>query len=174
MDGSKPGFSDNPRGLLTAVNVTSIDHVAVAVRDLEQAIGWYSSVLGFQVLERRTTRGAATTMVSAVMSAGSAIIVLVQGGEPQSQVQKFIEKFGPGVQHVAFGVSDLDMAISSVEQFGGLAETGILEGVGIRQTFLRREPGSGVRVELIERAGGDFSDESVERLFRRMEQDGIF
>ncbi|WP_332770535.1 VOC family protein [Phenylobacterium sp.] len=155
-------------------HVTGIDHIAVAVHDLESAVSWYSSTLGFSVIEQRATRGLNTSMTSAVMACGSAIVVLVQGGEPDSQVQQFIDRFGPGVQHVAFSVDDLDKALESVRAAGGESDTGILQDVGIKQTFLRRDAGSGVRVELIERRGGDFTDASVEGLFRTMEARGIY
>lgn len=155
-------------------HILGLDHVAIAVEDLEQAIDWYASALGFELVERRRTAGEATSMISAVLKAGSAIVVLVQGVEPESQVSRFVQQFGAGVQHVAFAVVDLDAALASVEASGGRSETGVLSDEGIRQTFLRRDPGSGVRVELIERCGGEFSDSSVERLFRSMERDGLF
>ena len=55
-----------------------------------------------------------------------------------------------------------------------MAETPVIEDSGIRQVFLRREPGSGVRVELIERNGGDFSDQSVNQLFLAFEQGDLY
>lgn len=155
-------------------SIVGIDHIAAAVADIAEAISWYSRTLGFSLIETRTTKGVRTSMVSAVMKAGGAVVVLVQGVEPDSQVSQFVSKFGPGVQHVAFSVSDLDKALADVVRAGGVSETGILQDVGIRQTFLRRDPGSAVRVELIERNGGEFSDSSVERLFKSMEALDIY
>src|SRR5689334_20851799 len=77
--------------------ITGIDHVAVAVDDIAQAIDWYTNTLGFHLVEERETHGEHTSMLSAVVSAGSAVVVLIQGTSPQSQVSRFIEKFGPGV-----------------------------------------------------------------------------
>jgi methylmalonyl-CoA/ethylmalonyl-CoA epimerase len=154
--------------------ITCLDHVAIAVNDVEDSIRWYRDALGFSLIERRTTRGLSTGMTSAVMQAGGAVVVLVQGLEPASQVSRFVAEFGEGVQHVAFSVTDMDAAIERLTAAGAVAETGVLEDVGIRQTFLRREAGSPVRVELIERRGGSFSDRSVERLFRSMEERDIF
>ncbi|MFI5011292.1 MAG: VOC family protein [Hyphomicrobiales bacterium] len=149
---------------------SSLDHVAIAVTDLEEAIRWYRDGLGFDLVERRTTRGAKTSMVSAVMSSGGAIIVLVQGCEPASQVSRFVEKFGAGVQHLAISVTDLDATMKRLGKVGGAADIDIIEGDGIRQVFLRRDDGSGVRIELIERRGGTFNDASVEKLFRAFEK----
>ncbi|TGX48414.1 glyoxalase [Sphingomonas gei] len=154
--------------------VIELDHIAVAVPDLEAAVSWYHSALGFELIERRTTTGVSTSMISAVLRAGRAIVVLVQGIEPDSQVSRFIEEFGPGVQHVAFAVEDIDVALASVSLSGGHADTSILSDVGIRQVFLRRDARTGVRIELIERNGGEFTDASVQRLFRSMEANEIY
>lgn len=155
-------------------SVVGLDHIALAVPDLERAIEWYQDVLGFRLLERRITRGAKTGMISAVVQSRSAIVVLVQGTEPESQVTRFIDHFGPGVQHVALEVDDLDFALERVHKAGWNLETPVLVDTGIRQAFLRRDGASGVRIELIERRGGVFSDNSVERLFRALEDGNLF
>jgi 4-hydroxyphenylpyruvate dioxygenase-like putative hemolysin len=113
-------------------------------------------------------------MTSAVLRSGGATIVLVQGNEPESQVSKFVDNFGPGVQHIALLVDNLIATAQAAGRAGAAPDTDVLEGDGIRQVFLSRVPATGVRVELIERNGGDFSDESVERLFAQMEEKGIF
>ena len=157
-----------------ADQVVGLDHIAVAVPDLEKAISWYRSGLGFRLVERRTTKGKSTSMISAVLQAGQAIVVLVQGVETDSQVSQFIREFGPGIQHVAFTVKDLDAALAGVFSADGAADTPVLTDVGIRQVFLHRDSQTGVRIELIERNGGEFTDESVRRLFLSMEESGIY
>jgi methylmalonyl-CoA epimerase len=154
--------------------VLGIDHIAIAVADLAVAIRWYSDTLGLKLLERRTTRGAHTSMDSAVLAAGRFSVVLVQGNEPDCQVSKFVSKFGAGVQHVAFEVTDLDETLERVSEAGGAADTPMIAGSGIRQVFLRRDAGSGVRIELIERRGGSFSDQTVDQLFRAFESRGLY
>ena len=106
------------------------------------------------------------------MRAGSAIVVLVQGLTPDCQVSRFIQAFGPGVQHIAFTTDNFDDVVENLAEHGGAPEIEVIEGEGIRQVFLRRDPGSGVRVELIERRGGDFGDDTVERLYRAFEARG--
>ena len=69
---------------------------------------------------------------------------------------------------------DLDVALAALRAEGGEIETPIITGDGIRQSFLRRDPGSGVRIELIERKGGSFTDRSVEQLFRAFEQQDLY
>lgn len=154
--------------------VRAVDHLAIAVPDLESAVGWYVSGLGFQLLERRLTRGAHTSMISAVLKRGSAVLVLVQGTTPESQVSKYVNAFGPGVQHIAFEVTSLEDTVAHLRSLGIETATPPLIGSGIRQVFLKRDASTGARIELIERAGGDFSDESVERLFRAFEERDLF
>jgi methylmalonyl-CoA/ethylmalonyl-CoA epimerase len=155
-------------------NIIGVDHVAIAVENLDEAEDWYEKKLGFVLLERRLTQGERTAMLSAVLKAGRAIVVLIQGTSPQSQVSRFIEAFGPGVQHIAFAVEDIRQTMQQIVAAGGVADTPLIEDEGIRQVFLRRDPGSGVRVELIERRGGAFSDKTVEELFRTFEANDLF
>jgi catechol 2,3-dioxygenase-like lactoylglutathione lyase family enzyme len=154
--------------------VTGIDHIAIAVSDLPEAVRWYTSALGFKLLEKRTTRGERTGMISAVLVSGGVVVVLVQGTEPESQVSRFVDAFGAGVQHVAFRVRNLTTAVGRLRQANAAVDTPLIEDEGIRQAFLRRDPGSGVRVELIERKGGDFTDRSINKLFRAFESQDLY
>lgn len=151
-----------------------LDHLAIAVEDLEKAIEWYCSGLGYMLVERRHTQGANSGMISAVLKGEGVPLVLVQGTEPQSQVSQFIKHFGPGVQHIGICVEDVNMACESIAGLGTRPEFATIEGDGIRQVFLENNGCSGVRVELIERNGGDFNDRSVEQLFRKFEAKGAY
>jgi|SRR5215218_1799606 len=153
---------------------TSIDHVAVAVRDLEESIRFYSEVLGFELKERRRTEGKATAMISAVMKAGPITVVLLEGTSPESQVSRFVEHFGPGVQHIAIGVENLPEMTEDLKVAGMEFDTTIINSPGLRQIFSKRDTGSGIMFEFIERMGGDFSDESVQNLFEQLEQKNTF
>lgn len=149
---------------------TSVDHVAIAVRDLEESIKLYTDVLGFELKERRRTEGKHTAMVSAVLKAGPVTVVLLQGTSPDSQVSRFVENFGPGVQHVAIGVQNLPEMAEELKAAGMEFDTTVIQSPGLRQIFSKRDPGSGMMFEFIERMGGDFSDQSVQQLFEQLEQ----
>jgi methylmalonyl-CoA epimerase len=153
---------------------TEIDHVAIAVRDLEKSITFFTTVLGFELKERRKTEGKHTAMVSAVLKAGPLTFVLLQGTTPESQVTRFIEHYGPGVQHIAIGLKDLPRAAAELKAAGMEFDTSVIEGNGLRQIFTHRDEGSGLMVEFIERLGGDFSDQSVQNLFEQLEQKDAF
>lgn len=167
-------MTENSQIVPASENMIEIDHIAIAVRDLDKAVKIYTEAFGFVEVERRSTQGKSTGMISSVLQTGKITVVLVQGVQPQSQVNRFISEFGEGVQHVAFRVGDIFQASDKAERADLPSDTGLLEDAGIRQTFLRRIPNVGVRIELIERNGGTFSDESVERLFRAMEAEGTF
>jgi methylmalonyl-CoA epimerase len=153
---------------------TSIDHVAIAVQNLEESIKFYTGVLGFELTERRRTEGKQTAMISAVLKAGAITVVLLEGTSPESQVSRFVEHFGAGVQHLAIGVQNMPEMIDELKSSGMEFDTTIIESPGLRQIFSKRDSGSGMMFEFIERMGGDFSDQSVQNLFEQLEQKSSF
>jgi methylmalonyl-CoA epimerase len=154
--------------------VLGIDHVALAVEDIEASISWYTNTLGFSLAERNEVSGEHSGMVYAVLVSGQTTIVLVQGSSPASQVTRFIEAKGTGMHHIALAVSDLDETIRRVGKSGGVADTPIVTDQGIRQAFLQRDPVTGVRIELIERHGGAFSEQNVQALFKALEAKNLY
>lgn len=154
--------------------ITSIDHVAIAVHNLEESIRFYVDVLGFELKERRRTEGKLTAMISAVLKAGPVTVVLLEGASPESQVSRFVEHFGAGVQHVAFGVENLPEMAAELKAEGMEFDTTVIESPGLRQIFSKRDEGSGMMFEFIERMGGDFSDQSVQQLFEQLEKKNAF
>jgi methylmalonyl-CoA/ethylmalonyl-CoA epimerase len=151
-------------------HATSIDHVAIAVHDLEESIRLYTNVLGFELIERRRTEGKQTAMISAVLKAGPVTVVLLQGTSPESQVSRFVEHFGPGVQHIAIGVEDLPALAEELQREGLEFDTNVIRSPGLLQIFSHRDQGSGMMFEFIERKGGDFNDQSVQSLFEQLEK----
>lgn len=157
----------------SGVRVLGVDHIALAVRDLEAAIRFYED-LGFQVVDRRVTHGERTAMRSAVLRHADVTFVLLQGTSPESQVDRFLAAHGPGVHHVALRVERVHEAMSGLEERGVLADTEVITNAGLAQVFLQRTDASGVRVELIERGTEAFPDASVERLFRTFEERNLY
>jgi methylmalonyl-CoA/ethylmalonyl-CoA epimerase len=151
-----------------------IDHLAIAVRDLEVSLSWYTEVLGFTLRERRETKGKTSGMVSAVIDAGAISLVLLQGTNSESQVSMFIEEYGPGVQHVAVKVSDIEAAVTELKEAGMTFDTSIIGEGDLRQAFTRRDPQSGLMLEIIERKKEGFADNNVSELFRQLEENKTF
>ena len=154
--------------------VIGIDHIAIAVEDIDSSITWYSSALGFTLLDRSEISGDHSGMVYAVLKCGVSTIVLVQGTSAESQVSKFIAAFGTGMHHIALAVNDLDAALDKATTAGGISDTPVISDEGIRQAFLHRDPKTGVRIELIERHDAPFSEKNVEGLFRALEEKDLY
>ncbi|MES2939606.1 MAG: VOC family protein [Pseudomonadota bacterium] len=156
--------------------VMGIDHIALAVPDLEAATAWIRNVLGFTLVEKRETMGLKTGMKSAVLRLGPVTIVLTEGIGATSQVSQFVEEFGAGVQHVAFRVNDLGKAAAAMQARGLQFSSPRLDSDQLSQIFSTRDAATGLMVELIERQGGfqGFRDENVQRLFDSLESRNLY
>jgi len=160
---------------LFARSAVGIDHVAIAVRDLDAAIAYYGDVLGMELQERRQISGRISGMDSAVMTAGGVKFVLVQGDSPESNVSRYIEAYGPGVQHVAIEIPDAQEAYEELGARGADLLTGIINGPGLDQIFTKREPNSGMQLEIIARAENEgFDPRNVQELFEAMERENVY
>jgi methylmalonyl-CoA epimerase len=158
-----------------AQGAVRIDHVAIAVRNLEQAICTYQTAFGFEVVERRKVDGRRSGMDSAVMKAGGVTFVLVQGTSPESNVSRYIEHHGPGVQHVALEVLDMEKAHDDLVQRGCDLLTGVIRGGGLAQMFTRRDSNSGMQIEFIRRSNQTgFDEDNVRQLFEAMEREDMY
>ena len=155
---------------------TAIDHLAFAVRDLEQAIVLLRDVLGFKLTQRREIRGKATGMISAEMEHNGIRFVLCQGTEESSQVSRLVSTHGPGVAHIALAVDDVHETAKSLTERGLEFDTGVIEGPGLTQTFTSRCRNTGLCFEFIKRdpdkAG--FVESNVQQLFDELEKKGAF
>jgi len=153
-----------------------IDHLAIAVRDLEAAVAHYQEVLGLPLVERRETRGRSTAMRSAVMQDGDLTMVLLEGIGAESQVSRYIQEYGPGVHHIAIEVDGVARAVEALSGNGLRFATGVIRGDGLDQAFTERDPVSGVMFELVQRTGerAGFQDDNVQGLFEELEARGAF
>lgn len=151
---------------------TRIDHIAIAVRDLEQALFLYQEVYGFELVNRREVKGAFSGMVSAELNAGGFSIVLVQGTDPQSQVTRYVDEFGPGVQHVAIAVDDVARVEKTLRETGVKFATDVIRGSNLIQVFTKREKNCGMMFEFIERVEttAGFEAFNIQKLFEQLEE----
>ncbi|WP_445271854.1 hypothetical protein, partial [Streptomyces sp. DSM 41978] len=130
---------------------------------------------GFELVERRVVDGAASGMDSATLQAGGVTFVLCQGDSPESNVSRYIEHYGPGVQHVALEVSEQAQVQDDLRERDADLLTGIIHGPGLDQSFTRRDTNSGIQLEFVTRTGNEgFDDTNVRELFTAMERDGAF
>jgi 4-hydroxyphenylpyruvate dioxygenase-like putative hemolysin len=152
-----------------------IDHIALAVRDLGEAIHLFRDVLGFELMHRRHVKGARTGMISAEMQVNGMRFVLCQGTEPESQVSQLVEHFGVGVAHIAMAVDDVDDAKHALQARGLSFDTDVIRGAGLTQAFSSRCLNTGMSFELIRRDGeAEFLEGNVQQLFDQLEQSGKY
>ncbi len=154
-----------------------IDHLAIAVRDLESSVRFYVDTLGFELKEYRETKGKVTAMLSAVVvDKGGFSIVLMEGVGPDSQITRYVEKYGAGVQHVAFLVDDVEKEVAERTAAGLEFSTSIIRGQTLKQAFSKRDLNSGMMFEFIERIPGKvgFENNNIQNLFESLEKTNAY
>lgn len=145
------------RQILATSLVTAIDHVGIAVADLDAAIDWYHDHLGMilvheEVNEEQGIREAMLAVRDA--PAGTAQIQLMAPFDESSTIAKFLDKRGPGIQQMAVRVSDLDTMVERLREQGvRLIYDAPRRGTAnSRINFIHPKDGGGVLIELVEPA----------------------
>ncbi|HEV7608495.1 MAG TPA: VOC family protein [Steroidobacteraceae bacterium] len=152
-----------------------VDHVAIAVRDLDAAVEMYQSIFGFALLKRREVQGKFSGMRSAEMDGGKFTIVLIEGTDPASQVCRYVDRYGPGVQHIAIVVDNLEATARQLADSGAQFATEIIRGDGLLQLFTKREDNSGMMFEFIERTEvTGFQAQNIQKLFDQLESTAAY
>lgn len=131
----------------------AIDHVAVAVSDLERAIALYEDTFGMPLAHRETVESQGVEAV--LLDVGDGHIELLRPLGPETVVGRFLEEHGEGLHHVAYRVADIDAALASLEGAGvELIDSEARVGIrGSRVAFLHPRATGGVLTELVEPAG---------------------
>ncbi len=104
---------------MTAPQLTEIDHVAIAVRDLEAAIDYYQRAFGATVEHREVVES--DGVEEALLKVAESYIQLLTPTREDSPVAKAIDKRGEGLHHVGYRVADCGTALASVVAAGGTA-----------------------------------------------------
>ena len=142
---------------LTGV-VTAVDHVGIAVPDLDAAVKWYAETLGLVATHTETNeeQGVREAMLSAPGDTGAAVQLLAPL-RPDSPIGKFIDRSGPGIQQVAYRVADIDAAWAALREKGVrlLYDAPRRGTAGSRINFLHPRDAGGVLVELVQPASPD-------------------
>jgi methylmalonyl-CoA/ethylmalonyl-CoA epimerase len=145
------------RPLLATALVTAIDHVGIAVADLDAAIKWYHDHLGMIVLHEEVNedQGIREAMLSVRGTpVGSTQVQLMAPLDESSTIAKFLDKRGPGLQQFAYRVSDLD-ALTERLRKRGIRLTYDVPRRGTansRINFIHPKDAGGVLIELVEPA----------------------
>jgi methylmalonyl-CoA/ethylmalonyl-CoA epimerase len=102
---------------MTEPLLTEIDHVAIAVPDLEEAIAYYRETFGATVDHREVVES--DGVEEALLKVADSYIQLLTPTRDDSPVAKYLEKKGPGLHHVGYRVMDCGVALQSVKDHGG-------------------------------------------------------
>ena len=155
-----PGMaSDGASDDLAASGITTIDHVGIAVPDLDAAITWYADNLGLVATHQETNdeQGVREAMLHAPGdpngTAGPAVQLLAPLDE-SSTIAKFIDRNGPGLQQVAYRVTDVEASAEALRAKGlrMLYDAPRRGTAGSRVNFVHPKDAGGVLVELVEPA----------------------
>ena len=131
----------------------SIDHLAIAVRSLDDSAPFWASLLDTEERDREEVPSEGVRV--AFFGRGEGRIELLEPTDPDSAVGRYLESRGPGLHHVCLAVSDLDAALERAEEAGAEpVPPRIRDGAGGRRVaFLRPSSADGVLLELAERDG---------------------
>lgn len=131
-----------------------IDHVGIAVRNLEQATARYAALLAAP--PQHVEEVASQRVTVAMFEVGESRVELLAATSPDSTIAKFLEARGEGIHHICFKVDDLDTTLARLRQEGleVLPEAGTLGAEGSRIAFLHPHSAAGVLIELVEKRTG--------------------
>jgi methylmalonyl-CoA/ethylmalonyl-CoA epimerase len=132
--------------------LTVIDHVGVAVEDIDSALALYRDALGLQLVHRETV--AEQGVEAALLDVGESHVELLQPLGPETAVAKFLSRRGPGMHHVAYRVDDVDETLSALAAAGlRLIDERPRRGIrGSRVAFLHPTSTGGVLTEIVQPA----------------------
>jgi methylmalonyl-CoA/ethylmalonyl-CoA epimerase len=131
-----------------------IDHIGVAVEDIDAALELYRDSFGMELAHRETVESQGVEAV--LLDVGEGHVELLRPLGPDTPVGKFMAKNGEGLHHVAYAVEDIDAALEQIAA-AGLQLIDSKPRVGIRDSrvaFLHPRSTGGVLTEIVEPAGG--------------------
>jgi methylmalonyl-CoA/ethylmalonyl-CoA epimerase len=129
-----------------------IDHIGVAVGDLDAAIALHEQTYGMEVVHRETV--AAQGVEAVLLDVGENHVELLAPLGPETPVGRFLAKKGPGLHHVAYQVADIDAALDELRTAGlRLIDESPRTGIrASRVAFLHPSATGGVLTEIVEPA----------------------
>ena len=134
------------------VKLLNLDHVAIAVESLDQAIDGYRKRYQVEPLYRE--RVEEQGVEEAMIAVGGSFIQLLEPLGPDTPVGRFLSKHGEGLHHVAYAVSSIDAALEHLEREGArlIDQTPRTGGRGARIAFVHPSDLAGTLTELVELA----------------------
>lgn len=134
-------------GVMFAYN---LDHVAIAVRDLDAALAEFAALYGAEPIYREVV--AEQGVEEAMIAVGGSFIQLLQPLGPETPVGRFLATRGEGMHHIALAVADIEAALAHLKAEGArlVDEQPRFGGRGARIAFVHPKSFAGTLVELVE------------------------
>jgi methylmalonyl-CoA epimerase len=131
-------------------HLTEIDHVAIAVRDLDAAVAWYAEVFDAAVVHREEV--ASDGVAEALVRVADSYVQLSLPLHDQSPVARFLERRGEGLHHVGYRVADCAAALEAVRAAGGrlIDEVPRPGSRGTTVAFVHPSSSFGTLIELVQ------------------------
>lgn len=137
---------------------TTIDHVGVAVADLDAAVEWYREHFGMELEheERNEEQGVREAMLRVCAGDDGPRLQLLAPLTPESAIARFLDTRGPGIQQLAYRVDDVEAAAATLRSQGLrlLYDTARRGTAGSLVNFVHPKDAGGVLVELVQPARG--------------------
>ncbi|SDO80820.1 methylmalonyl-CoA epimerase [Desulforhopalus singaporensis] len=133
------------------MEILKIDHLGIAVNSIDDGKTFWSDILGLKFEGAETVDTQKVT--TAFFPVGESEVELLESTSPDGPVAKFIEKKGPGFQHVAFRVADIEAALEELKEKGIqlIDQKPRIGAGGAKIAFLHPKATGGVLVELCQR-----------------------
>nr|WP_211211995.1 methylmalonyl-CoA epimerase [Flexithrix dorotheae] len=130
---------------------THIEHIGIAVKDLEASIKYYEEILGMKCYAIEEVKD--QKVKTAFFKVGQTKIELLESTDPSGPIGKFIEKKGEGMHHIAFAVNEIEDKLQTVKEKGVrlIDETPRKGAEGLQIAFLHPKSTNGVLTELCEK-----------------------
>ncbi len=139
---------------MTAPLFTTIDHVGIAVPDLDAALAFYRDTFGIVSAHEETNEEQGVREAMLAVGTGDTRLQLLAPLDASSPIARFLDRAGPGVQHVAYTVEDVQSASALLRSRGLrlLYDQPRRGTAGSRVNFVHPKDAGGVLVELVEPA----------------------
>lgn len=133
---------------------THIDHVGIAVADLDEAIAFYRDTYGMRLLHEEVNEEQGVREAMMAVGDSTSCVQLLAPLSPDTTIGKFLAKSGPGIQQMAYRVADIDQVCATLRERGVrlLYEVPKRGTSNSRVNFIHPKDAGGVLVELVEPA----------------------
>jgi methylmalonyl-CoA/ethylmalonyl-CoA epimerase len=139
---------------ISPIGIQRIDHVGIAVADLDEAIAFYGRVFGMRCVHEEVNeeQGVREAMLSVGPTPAGGCLQLLAPLSPESTIAKFLQRSGPGMQQLAYTVADVDAACAALRERGVRLLYDEPRGgtAGSRINFVHPKDAGGVLVELVQ------------------------